>query len=315
MVGGMQVHNVRRIAVIDVGSNSVKLLVAESSDNAVIPIYEATHISRLGEGIWTNGLISPQAVRRNVEAIQECLKSAHNYHAATIIAVGTMALRTASNSGEFIDRVRDSTGVAIEIISGDEEARLAYMAVLSGLPVQEEELAVFDIGGGSTEFVFGRGSTVDKRFSVGLGAIRITEEFIKSDPVTKNQLKAALGAIDQVLAEHSVTGNVPRLVGIGGTITAVGAVQYKMKEYDPSLVQGATLTLREVEKQIRMYSKRTIEERLQIIGLQPKRADIILAGSLILKVIMERLGADSLIMSHRGLRHGLAYDHFRKAAT
>lgn len=302
-----------RKAIIDVGSNSIKFFVGElKADGTIETVMDTNDIARLGEGLNDTGRICPEAMERNRDAIVRFNEKAKELGADEIICVGTMALRTAKNSADFVAMVKDACGVEVQVIPGEEEARLSYLAVLSALPMPDGDLVIFDTGGGSTEFVFGRGKEIIKRFSVNLGAVRITENYLHDDPVTKADVRAAINEIDRVFAEHGVDGTVAELVGMGGTVTSMGAVKFKMEKYNPDIIQGAKLELDEVENQIEMYSKKTIEERKAIPGLQPKRADVILAGACILTVIMNRLKVKELTISDRGLRHGLAYDLFTK---
>jgi len=300
-------------AIIDVGSNSIKFLLCDlAPDGTVKAILEDSDIARLGEGLRETGLINTQAMKRNSEAIARFAQKAKAGRANEILCVGTMALRNAKNAEEFVNLVKETSGVQLSIISGEEEARLSYLAVLSGLPLQAGKLAIFDTGGGSTEFIFGEGSTVKKRFSVDLASIRITEKYFQSDPVSREDVAAALEEINHVFGEKGVNGPIAQLIGMGGAVTTMGAVKHKMTTYDPDIIQGSKLTQSDVEAQIQAYSSKTIEERKAIIGLQPKRADVILAGACILKVIMSRLGVGELTISDRGLRHGLAFDVFSK---
>lgn len=301
-----------RKAIIDIGSNSIKFFVGElAADGTIQTVIDTNDIARLGEGLDKTGQISPEAMERNVAAVAAFQKQAVEAGAEQIVAVGTMALRTAANSGEFVEKVKAACGVEVKIIPGEEEARLSYLAVLSGLPLQDGELVVFDTGGGSTEFIFGKGSEVVKRFSVNLGAVRITENYLCSDPVTADEVKAAKAQIDKEFDAAGVTGRPVQVVGMGGTVTSMGAVKHKMVKYDPAVIQGSSLTVADIRAQIDDYSARTIEQRRSIPGLQPKRADVILAGACILDVILERLGAPELTISDRGLRHGLAFDLFK----
>lgn len=302
-----------RKAIIDIGSNSIKFFVGElSADGTITTVLDTNDIARLGEGLDKTGEINPEAMERNVSSVAAFAAKAKELGADQIVSVGTMALRKASNSAEFVARVKETCGVEVQIIPGEEEARLSYLAILSGLPLQDGELVVFDTGGGSTEFIFGKGTEVIKRFSVNLGAVRITENYLKSDPVTPDEVQAALAQIDKEFAEAGVNGHPTQLVGMGGTVTSMGAVKHKMVKYDPDVIQGSTLTRADIQEQIAEYSRRTIEQRKELPGLQPKRADVILAGACILDTITRRLGADSLTISDRGLRHGLAYDLFQK---
>ena len=302
-----------RKAIIDVGSNSIKFFLGElGQDGTIQTVMDETDIARLGEGLRETGMISPEAMRRNSEAVTRFTEKARENGAGEIICVGTMALRNAKNTGEFIKLVKETSGIKLSVILGEEEARLSYLAVLSGLPLKKGKLAVFDTGGGSTEFIFGKGYMVSKRFSVDLGAIRITEKHFKADPVSQSDVSAAIQEIDSIFNENGVSGSVAHLVGMGGTVTSMGAVMHKMAEYNPNVIQGSKLTLAEVEEQIGVYSAKTVDERKKIVGLHPKRADVILAGACILKVIINRLGVDELMISDRGLRHGIAFDVFTK---
>ena len=303
-----------RKAIIDIGSNSIKFFVGELSANGTIKtVLDTNDIARLGEGLDSTGAISPEAMERNVASVAAFAKQAKELGADRIVSVGTMALRKASNSAEFVEKVKKTCGIEVQIIPGEEEARLSYLAILSGLPLEKDaDLVVFDTGGGSTEFIYGKGTQMVKRFSVNLGAVRITENYLKADPVSPADVQAAIAQIDKEFKEAGVNGKPAQLVGMGGTVTSMGAVKHKMVKYDPSVIQGSRLTKKDIEEQIEEYSKRTVEQRKELPGLQPKRADVILAGACILKVITDRLGADGLTISDRGLRHGLAFDLFQK---
>ena len=303
-----------RKAIIDIGSNSIKFFVGElAADRTIKTVLDTNDIARLGEGLDSTGAISPEAMERNVASVAAFAKQAKELGADQIVSVGTMALRKASNSAEFVEKVKKTCGIEVQIIPGEEEARLSYLAILSGLPLEKDaDLVVFDTGGGSTEFIYGKGTQMVKRFSVNLGAVRITENYLKADPVSPADVQAAIAQIDKEFKEAGVNGKPAQLVGMGGTVTSMGAVKHKMVKYDPSVIQGSRLTKKDIEEQIEEYSKRTVEQRKELPGLQPKRADVILAGACILKVITDRLGADGLTISDRGLRHGLAFDLFRK---
>ena len=303
-----------RKAIIDIGSNSIKFFVGElAADRTIKTVLDTNDIARLGEGLDSTGAISPEAMERNVASVAAFAKQAKELGADRIVSVGTMALRKASNSAEFVEKVKKTCGIEVQIIPGEEEARLSYLAILSGLPLEKDaDLVVFDTGGGSTEFIYGKGTQMVKRFSVNLGAVRITENYLKADPVSPADVQAAIAQIDKEFKEAGVNGKPAQLVGMGGTVTSMGAVKHKMVKYDPSVIQGSRLTKKDIEEQIEEYSKRTVEQRKELPGLQPKRADVILAGACILKVITDRLGADGLTISDRGLRHGLAFDLFQK---
>jgi len=301
-----------RYAVIDVGTNSVKFNISERHDDGTWQtIVDRAEITRLGEGLQNSGEISSDAMQRTVSAIAAMVKEARDQGVAAIAAVGTMGMRTARNSAQFIDAVEERCGVRIEVISGEDEGRLAYLAVKSGLGLAAGSLAIFDTGGGSTQFTFGHGSQVEERFSVDVGAVRYTERFGLAGVVSPEQLRSALTAIAGDLTRIENRTSPDALVGMGGAITNITAVKHKLAKYDPNIVQGSVLDSPEIDRQIELYRTRSLEERRTIVGLQPKRADVILAGACIVRTVLDKLGKNSLTVSDRGLRHGLLVDRFR----
>ena len=298
-------------AVIDVGTNSVKFNISERRDDGSWrTIVDRAEVTRLGEGLEKTGEISSDALARTVDAIAAMAAEAQENGVAAIAAVGTMGLRTARNSQQFIDAVKQRCGVCIEVIPGEEEGRLAYLAVKSGLGLTEGSLAIFDTGGGSTQFTFGRGAVVEERFSVNVGAVRYTEKYGLGGVVSAEQLRAALDAIAADLARLGTERSPDLLVGMGGAVTNIAAVKHGLTKYDPNIVQGSVIDRAEIERQIELYRSRSLNDRQTIVGLQPKRADVILAGACIVKTVMDKLGKDKLSVSDRGLRHGLLIDRF-----
>ncbi|OPZ63181.1 MAG: Guanosine-5'-triphosphate,3'-diphosphate pyrophosphatase [Firmicutes bacterium ADurb.Bin506] len=295
-------------AVIDIGTNSIKLFVAElGADGVLRSIADTNNIARLGEGMGDTGMLQPEAMARNAEAVAEFAELARAKGASEVIAVGTMALRTAKNTPEFVAAVRARAGIDVQVIPGEQEAELAYLAVLSGLGAYGGALVICDVGGGSSEFVFGQGDAVTRRFSINLGAVKVTERFLKSDPPSTAQIDDAVAFIMGELEAGDVSGEASRLVGIGGTVTSMGAVKLEMAEYDADRIQGAVLTAADIDGLIEMFSSMPLAERKKITGLQPKRAEVIIGGACIIKCIMRRLNLSELVMSDRGLRHGLMY--------
>lgn len=300
-------------AVIDVGTNSVKFNISERcGDGTWQTVVDRAEITRLGESLDKTGEISPDAMERTVSAIAAMAAEAKEKNVAALAAVGTMGMRTARNSQQFIDAVEKRYGVKIEVIPGEEEGRLAYIAVKSGLGLAEGSLAIFDTGGGSSQFTFGHGSTVDERFSLNVGAVRFTEDFGLSGVVSPDQLQAALNAIAADLSRLDGRPSPDALVGMGGANTNIAAVKHKMAKYDPDVIQGSALERAEVEQQIKLYRTSSLDDRRKIVGLQPKRADVILAGACIVKTVMDKLKQDKMSISDRGLRHGLLIDRFGK---
>jgi len=298
-------------AAIDVGTNSVKFHIGERrEDGTWRTVADRAEITRLGEGLEKSGEINREAMARTVSTIAAMVDEARRNAVAGIAAVGTMGMRTARNSEQFIDAVRQRCGVRIEVIPGEEEGRLAYLAVKSGLRLEEGSLAVFDTGGGSTQFTFGRGTVVEERFSLNVGAVRYTERYGLAEAVSPGQLRAALDAISADLARLGTRHSPDVLVGMGGAVTNIAAVKHALANYDPDIVQGTVIERTEIERQIELYCSRSQEDRRKIVGLQPKRADVILAGACIVKTVMDKLSKKALSVSDRGLRHGLLIDRF-----
>jgi exopolyphosphatase / guanosine-5'-triphosphate,3'-diphosphate pyrophosphatase len=249
-------------------------------------------------------------MKRTVSAIAAMAAEAKERNVTALAAVGTMGMRSARNSQQFIDDAEKRCGVKIEVIPGDEEGRLAYIAVKSGLGLAEGSLAIFDTGGGSSQFTFGHGSVVDDRFSLNVGAVRFTEDYGLGGKVSPEQLQAALDAIAKDLSRLDGRPSPDALVGMGGANTNLAAVKHKMAKYDPDVIQGSVLERAEVERQIELYRTSSLDDRRKIVGLQPKRADVILAGACIVKTVMDKLKKDKMSISDRGLRHGLLIDRF-----
>jgi exopolyphosphatase/guanosine-5'-triphosphate,3'-diphosphate pyrophosphatase len=300
-----------RYAVIDVGTNSVKFHVGERAAGGTWrAVVDRAELTRLGEGLQEHGAISPEALERTIAAIAGMVDEAKRNGALAIAAVGTAGLRIASNSAEVVAAIAARTGVTVEVIPGDEESRLAYLAVKAGLGLAEGSLVVFDTGGGSTQFTFGSGPRVDERFSVDVGAVRYTERFGLAGAVTREVLVEALAAIAGDLARIDGRPAPDALVAMGGAVTNITAVKHAMATYDPDVVQGSVLDRAEIDRQIELYRTRDVEARRAIVGLQPKRADVILAGACVVRTVMEKLGQEALTVSDRGLRHGLLVERF-----
>jgi exopolyphosphatase/guanosine-5'-triphosphate,3'-diphosphate pyrophosphatase len=301
----------RRYAVVDVGTNSVKFLVAERRpDGAWGRVVDRAEVTGLGEGLEETGSLNPEPMERTIDAIAAMADEARRNGVEAIATVGTAGLRTATNSAAFVDAVQARSGLLVEIIPAEEEGRLAYLAATSGLDLGHGSLVVFDTGGGSSQFTFGRGEHVDERFSVKVGAVRFTEQYGLDGVVSEDVLATALEGIAVDLVRLDGRPTPDALVAIGGAATNLAAVMHKLARYDPDVVQGTVLDTAEIDRQIELYRSRTAEERHQIIGLQPKRADIILAGACIIRTVLAKLGRESLTVSDRGLRHGLLHERF-----
>ena len=300
-----------RYAVIDVGTNSVKLYVAElAPDRSWRTIVDRAELTRLGAGLEDGGEVSPVALERTATAIAGMAEEARRGGALVIATVGTAGLRIARNRDAVIAAIAASTGITVEVITGDDEGRLAYVAVRESIGLVEGALVVFDAGGGSIQVTFGRGPLVEERFSVDVGAVRYAERFGLAGPVTPPVLREARAAISADLSRLDGRQAPDALVAMGGTVTNLAAVMDGLAVYDPDVVRGTVLDRSEIDRQIELYRTRDAEARRAIVGLQPERADVILSGACIVRTVMEKLAMESLTVSDRGLRHGLLVERF-----
>ena len=299
-----------RFAVLDVGTNSVKFHIgALEADGSWTAIADRAVVTRLGTNL-DGGHISDAALERTVEAIAGMVAEAKENGVRDMAAVGTAVFRIAANAGEALAAIRERTGVRIEVLSGEEEARLAYLATIVALGSTVGRTVVFDTGGGSSQFTFGHGGAIDERFSVNVGAARYTDRFGLAGSVSGDVLRQAMAAIADDLSCLDGRPAPDILVGMGGALTNMIAVALGLAEYDRARVQGATVTSDEIDEQIEAYRSKDADARRRIIGLQPMRAEVILAGACIVRTIMRKLGKDALIVSDKGVRHGVLAERF-----
>jgi exopolyphosphatase / guanosine-5'-triphosphate,3'-diphosphate pyrophosphatase len=306
----------RRSAFIDVGTNTILCLIAEIRDTGRFRVLDDLHeITRLGQGVDRTGLISPEGEQRSLEVLERYRDHCKSLGVEEVIAVGTSALRDAKNSADVRARFHDRLGIDIRVISGDEEAAYSFLAVQRGLSLVGKELLVIDIGGGSTELIRGNGSGVLNAFSFNLGSVRLTERYLHSDPVQPEEVFEMTEAIDRELSlveERGVRADsTVTLVGIAGTFTTLAAMEKKLERYSHSQVHGSALTLEEVRRQILTLREKTIAERKRIVGLEPKRADVIFAGASLLERIMTSWQTQTVIVSDQGVRYGLLHEAAR----
>jgi exopolyphosphatase/guanosine-5'-triphosphate,3'-diphosphate pyrophosphatase len=300
-----------RYAVIDAGTNSIKFHVGERRrDGTWQTLEDRAEVTRLGEGLSDTGRIGDAALERTIAAIGWMAAEAKRHGVRAVAAVGTAALRTAKNASEAVAAIDARTGVRIEPISGEDEARLAYRAAVEALGPVTGSTAVFDTGGGSSQFTFGHGDEVDERFSVAVGAARLTERFGLDRAAVDGTVREAMSAIAGELSRLHGRASPDLLIGMGGAVTNLTAVSLRLGQYDPERIQGAVLTTEEIDRQIALYRERDADARRAIVGLQPKRAEVILAGACIVRTVLALLGKPNLTVSDRGLRHGILIERF-----
>ena len=307
-----------RYAVIDVGTNSIKFHIAELDADGRGPrraIVDRAVITRLGEGLEATGEIGAEPLERTVQAISEMADEARGVDVRAIAVVGTAGVRIARNQAEVVETVRARSGLSLEIISGADEGRLAYLAAASGVGLGDGAIVAFDTGGGSSQFTFGHGPVVDERFSLNVGAVRFTERFGLATAVSAGVVADALSAISAELSRLDGRSPPDGVVAMGGAVTNLAAVKHGLTTYDPDVVQGTLLDRAEIDRQIERYRTADAAERRAIPGLQPARADVILAGACIVRTIMDKLGSEAVTVSDRGLRHGVLAERFGSGRT
>lgn len=307
----------RRVAVIDVGTNTVLLLVAERRDGSFAAVRERAEITRLGRGVDRSGELAPDAIRETARVLARFAAEARGLGAADIACVATSAARDARNGAAFFEAARAAAGVAPEVVSGDEEARLVHASAWRDFGAPGRTLAVLDVGGGSTEFTWGDGPSARQRQSLQLGAVRLTERCPVADPMGPAGLEvlraAAAGAL-RGLARLAPALAGARLVAVAGTVTTLAAVEQALPAYDAGRVHGSTLALGRLEALLERMAGLTVEARRRLPGMEPKRADVIVAGGAIVVEAMRAAGFGELTVSDRGVRWGLLWDRFGGAA-
>ena len=299
-----------KLASIDIGTNTILLLVAEVIQEQLRTLLDMETVVGLGRGLQRSGLLSSEAMSRGYETLNQYMKRCRTMGVQKIYAVGTSALREAKNSEEFTGKVKEKLNLPVEIISGEEEARLSFLAVAQDLRQPEERVLVVDVGGGSAEFILGRGDRMTEWVSLPLGSVRFTEQFLLSDPVKKEEWERMDKEIHRLLRDIPRSDRPPFMVAVGGTATTLASVGQRLKEFRVEKIHHFVLMKEDLAKQLSLYRSKTIEERKKIAGLFPNRADVILAGGEILYSAMEEAQCSSALISCHGIRYGLLYQRF-----
>jgi exopolyphosphatase/guanosine-5'-triphosphate,3'-diphosphate pyrophosphatase len=303
-----------KLATIDIGTNTTLLLVAAVGSSVEV-LEDRAEITRLGRGIGKSGALDPDAIGRTLAVLREYAALARR-HGARIAAVGTEALRRAANAAAFLDPAAQILGAPVEVIDGDREAALTFRAVVTSFQdVRAGEIVVVDIGGGSTEIVLASGAEVSFRTSLPLGSVRLTEGLIHHDPATAAEQAAVTDAVAGAIRVVPFSGRPATLVGVAGTVTSLAAMALELTSYDASRVHGLRLSRAALGQQIARLAGATQAEREQMAGLDPRRADVILAGALILDGIAEAAGVDEIRVSDHGIRWGLLHELSAPGAT
>jgi exopolyphosphatase/guanosine-5'-triphosphate,3'-diphosphate pyrophosphatase len=316
---GLTTARRHRLAGVDVGTNTIRMLVADVDNlHQVTPLAQGREMARLGEGMGRTGRLSDAAMARGLKCLEGFAETLAAQAPEATRAVATSAVREAGNGPEFVRQVRERTGIDVQVIDGEEEARLSALGAAGSLVGPADDLLVLDIGGGSTEFVLKRGGVLVARVSVPIGVVMLTERFLASDPPKPHELydldEHLRDRMREVRARLGDVGNV-RLVATAGTPTTLAAIDMEMAVYDPARVNNHPMTLARVEELFDKLASVPLAERAGITGIERGREDLIVSGCAVLYRVMHDWQFGGVTVSDWGLREGLVLDLFDRLGT
>ena len=296
-----------KIGAIDIGTNSMRLLVCDFINDELLNRKKFVNTTRIGKGVDEYGFISQEAIRRNIDALKELYKLSKSEGCDYIYCIGTSALRDSKNGDDFVRIAKEEIGIDIEIISGEEESNLGFLGVLKGAN-ENDDILVIDIGGGSTEFILGNMDGIKFSKSENVGALRMTEKFLTTDIVDNYEFDMMSEFIENEIRETLESlkeKHINKLVGIGGTITSLSAINQELEVYSMEKIHNSVVTIDDIENILQNLKKMTLNDKKSLKGLQSKRADIITAGVKILHIIMKKLELREIIVSEYDNLEGL----------
>ena len=305
---GLMSGDAHKVAVIDIGTNSTRLLVADVGGGRVGEVERRSRVTRLGRGVDLTGRLSAEAIEAACETIADYVALYQEAGAETVVAIATSAVRDAANGGAFVAELRERFALSARVLDGEEEARLTYMGATFEHPPAEPTL-VIDIGGGSTELIVGTGEEIAFHASLQAGVVRHTERHIASDPSATAELEALAadvrGPIEAAAAAHPET-DVRDGIAVAGTPTSLAAVEMELDPYDPARVHEHSLTINSIQRMLSRLASAPLAERVKIPGLHPDRAPTIVAGVVILIETMRAFGIDRITVSEHDILYGAA---------
>lgn len=298
-----------RVAAVDIGSNTLLLLVAETDgEGGVRAVVDECRFGRLAQGLARESRLSDEAIARSLDILREFSGRIAEAKVDRVAAVGTQALREAQNADAFTTAAEAILGAPIEVISGAREAELVALATAKSFPkLAAGELVVCDVGGASTEVIVLSGGQTRSVDSVPIGAVRLTEQHLASDPATADEGRALVADIDRALSDLDLPAGAP-VVGTAGTATSLAAIELKLLDYDADRVQGFRIASASVDRLLARLLELSVSEKRLLRGLEPARADVIAGGAAIYARLLHRVGAAELVVSDRGVRWGLAFE-------
>jgi exopolyphosphatase/guanosine-5'-triphosphate,3'-diphosphate pyrophosphatase len=303
-------------STIDIGTNTILMVTASVAPDGTVHILGDEHeIARLGKGVDATRTIVPETFDRVAGYLLDYRRIAEHLGSERIIAFGTSALRDARNNHEFIAAMHERTGIDIELLSGEDEARLTYRGALFGLKLDAERRGVLDIGGGSTEIATGEGDHLQQSISIDIGAVRITERFFPSLPPSAEQIEAARDYVRNELARVFDLPEKISVVGVAGTVTTFGAIAQQQEQFNAEALNGHRLSRQTISEITARLLQITLEEIRSINGVHPGRADVLPGGGIILDEFMRRYDLSELTVSTRGVRYGVMMREVERVMT
>jgi exopolyphosphatase/guanosine-5'-triphosphate,3'-diphosphate pyrophosphatase len=299
-----------RVAVVDIGTNSTRLLIADVAAGRVTEVERRSRVTRLGRGVDLSGQLSAEAIEAVCEAIADYVALYEEAQVAEVVAIATSAVRDAADGDAFVAELRERFALSAKVLDGGEEARLTYLGATAERPPPAPAL-VIDIGGGSTELIVGTGAEIDFHVSLQAGVVRHTERHISSDPPTATELEELAGDLRGPIEEAAAALPGPKPttgIAVAGTPTSLAAVEMELEPYDSNRVHGHTLTLSAIQRLLSRFASVPREERSAIAGLHPDRAPTIVAGVVILIEAMRAFGLDRVEVSEHDILYGAAID-------
>lgn len=296
------------VAAIDCGTNSIRLLIASAdSDGRLVEQARELEMVRLGQGVDATGSFRPDALERTFSACRTFAQAIADHHCDRVGFVATSAARDVSNRDAFFAGVRQALGVEAEVIDGMEEASLSFAGAISGIQVIDEPVLVIDCGGGSTELVLGRGSSIDSRVSLNIGSVRLRERFLHDDPPTVEQIDDARKYVREALDSCPVDVAAARtVIGVAGTVTSLSAIGQNLTDYDRAKVHRSVLTVGQISDLAGKLLSSTVDEVEQMGPLKRRRAEVLCGGAVIIDEVCRRATAGKLVVSETDILDGMA---------
>lgn len=298
----------KRLAAIDIGTNSMRLMLCEIVGNYIAKKEKELIVTRIGKELSKSGAITEKAWTRNIDALKYFKNKADRYGAEAVIAIATSALRDASNGEAFVAAARSQAGVDVRIISGEEEAELGIMGVMSELEDSLAPVLVIDIGGGSTELILGSRAKTDYSVSIAAGAVRMTEQFIRGNPISDEDITYLKNKLNELFKEpldYLAEKKIGRITAIGGTATTIAAIYHGLDIYKPEIVHNTIIDIEFIDSTLKSLKAMPLQERYRVKGLQKERADVIPAGLYIMQHIVKGLGKEKLAISENDNLEGI----------